>query len=116
MKKIFVDANPKQTCYVADDGETRIEVLSNGYTNNEAEYLAILRACQRFQQDAKDACNPILILSDSQLAVNQLNHKWSIKEDRLRNLAAEVWLLLIGYYLHIVWIPRKENLAGKVLG
>lgn len=115
MKKVYVDASPKQTCYVTA-GETKIEPLLGDYSNNEAEYIAVLRACQRFQQEAGCSSNPILIFSDSQLVVNQLNHKWSIKEDRLRNLASEVWLLLIGYYFHIYWIPRKENLAGKALG
>ena len=49
--------------------------------------------------------------------VNQLNHEFAINNEKLRDLARESWLI-IGKFsnLSIVWIPRKENLAGKMLG
>jgi ribonuclease HI len=54
---------------------------------------------------------------DSKNTVNQLNHEFAINNEELRNLAREAWEI-IGKFsnLSIVWVPRKENLAGKMLG
>ena len=81
-------------------------------TNNEAEYLAVIEALS-FAKEKK-----IMVFSDSQLMVNQLNHKFHIKDDKLRELALKVWNLIETKELNVVfkWIPRKENKAGKVLG
>jgi len=51
------------------------------------------------------------------LPFNQLNHEFAINNEQLRILAQEAWGI-IGKFsnLSIVWIPRKENLAGKMLG
>lgn len=48
---------------------------------------------------------------------NQLNHEFAINNEQLRELAREAWEI-IGKHsnLSLVWIPRKENLAGKMLG
>ena len=82
-------------------------------TNNQAEYLAIISALKKFV----DTNNEIIICSDSKNTVNQLNHEFAINNEKLRDLARESWLI-IGKFsnLSIVWIPRKENLAGKMLG
>lgn len=106
--KVYTDANPTTTCWVAGD-DTRVTPIISECTNNEAEYLAILRALQNNLDDVD-------IYSDSQLVVNQLNHKWSIKEDKLRTLAVAIWEVSRGRKVTFNWIPRKENLAGKVLG
>jgi len=80
--------------------------------NNQAEYLAIISALKKFV----DTNNEIIICSDSKNTVNQLNHEFAINNEKLRDLARESWLI-IGKFsnLSIVWIPRKENLAGKML-
>ena len=59
----------------------------------------------------------ITIYSDSKNTVNQLNHEFAINNEQLQSLAQEAWSI-IGKFpnLSIVWIPRKENLAGKMLG
>jgi ribonuclease HI len=47
----------------------------------------------------------------------QINHEYSIKKDTLRDLARKIWLLIKEYpSVEIKWIPREENLAGKMLG
>ena len=46
-----------------------------GISNNEAEYLAIISALNNVVN--KDS--QIVILSDSQLVVNQINHKYGIR-------------------------------------
>jgi ribonuclease HI len=84
-----------------------------GISNNEAEYLAIITALNNVIN--KD--NQIVILSDSQLVVNQINHKYGINNEKLRRLATQVWVLekkFDKFELH--WLRRSENKAGKMLG
>lgn len=98
--------------FVKETGESFYEKKSE-ITNNQAEYLAIISALKKFV----DTDNEITIFSDSKNTVNQLNHEYAINNEKLRDLARESWLI-IGKFsnLSIVWIPRKENLAGKMLG
>ena len=98
--------------FVKETGESFYEKKSE-ITNNQAEYLAIISALKKFV----DTDNEITIFSDSKNTVKQLNHEFAINNEKLRDLARESWLI-IGKFsnLSIVWIPRKENLAGKMLG
>ena len=98
--------------FVKETGESFYEKKSE-ITNNQAEYMAIISALKKFV----DTDNEIIIYSDSKNTVNQLNHEFAINNEKLRDLARESWLI-IGKFsnLSIVWIPIKENLAGKMLG
>ena len=98
--------------FVKETGESFYEKKSD-LTNNQAEYLAIISALNKFIESEEQ----ITIFSDSKNTVNQLNHEFAINNEQLRNLARQAWEL-IGKFsnLSIVWIPRKENLAGKMLG
>lgn len=111
---VYVDGSGKtgKFAYVAEGlmGKKIKIFQKKGVTNNEAEYLAIIKALEEIKD--KDIC----IHSDSQLVVNQLNNKFAIKEDRLRKLAEEVWKLAEGREVHYFWLPREKNKAGKVLG
>lgn len=81
-------------------------------TSNQAEYKAIIAALERFagRQD-------VTIHSDSKVVVGQINHEYGINDDGLRELARRAWELIPRLPgLSIVWVPRKENLAGKMLG
>ena len=98
--------------FVKETGESFYEITS-GLTNNQAEYMAIIAALKKFQ----DSTDKIIIFSDSKNTVNQLNHEFAINNEQLRALAQEAWLLIPKIpNLEIKWIPRKENLAGKMLG
>ena len=98
--------------FIKETGESFYEERS-GLTNNQAEYLAIITALKKFQNSSKQ----IVIFSDSKNTVNQLNHEFAINNEQLRTLAQEAWLLIPKISdLQIKWIPRKENLAGKMLG
>jgi ribonuclease HI len=58
-----------------------------------------------------------IIYSDSKNTISQLNHDFAINNEKLRELAREAWLLMAKFSnLSLLWIPRKENLAGKMLG
>jgi ribonuclease HI len=113
---IYVDGsggvNSGYGYFVKETGESFYEKKSN-LTNNQAEYLAIIFALNKYV----DSSDEITIYSDSKNTVNQLNHEFAINNEALRNLAREAWGV-IGKFsnLSIVWVSRKENLAGKMLG
>ena len=98
--------------FVKETGESFYEKKLN-ITNNQAEYMAIISALKKFA----DYDDEITIFSDSKNTVSQLNHEFAINNEKLRELAREAWEL-IGKFsnLTISWVPRKENLAGKMLG
>ena len=98
--------------FVKETGESFYEKKPE-ITNNQAEYLAIILALKKYV----DTTDEITIYSDSKNTVNQLNHEFAINNEKLRDLARESWLIIAKFSkLSIVWIPRKENLAGKMLG
>ena len=98
--------------FIKDTGESFYEEKL-GITNNQAEYFAIISALKKFQNSSDE----IMIFSDSKNTVNQLNHEFAINNEQLRLLAQEAWSLIPKIpNLKIQWIPRKENLAGKMLG
>ena len=98
--------------FIKETGESFYEEQP-GLTNNQAEYLAIIETLKKFQ----GSTDKIIIFSDSRNTVNQLNHEFAINNEQLRILAQESWLLIPKIpELKIIWIPRKENLAGKMLG
>ena len=98
--------------FVKETGESFYEKKSE-ITNNQAEYMAIISALKKFV----DTDNEITIYSDSKNTVNQLNHEFAINNEQLRNLAREAWSIMAKFSnLKIIWVPRAENLAGKMLG
>lgn len=98
--------------FVKETGESFYE-KKPGITNNQAEYMAIISALNKFA----DSNEEIKIFSDSKNTVNQLNHEFAINNEQLRDLAREAWSVMGKFSnLSIQWVPRKENLAGKMLG
>lgn len=112
--KIWTDGSGNgRYAFVTEDNQQKIS--EGGNTNNQAEYLAVLSALKFAQKNQK---KKIEILSDSKLVVNQLKRDWHIKEDRLRKLATRIWNLISENDLEVkfTWVPREENMAGKLLG
>ena len=98
--------------FVKETGESFYKKEPN-ITNNQAEYLAIISVLKKFSNSTDE----IIVYSDSKNTVSQLNHEYAINNSQLRTLAMEAWQLLGKYQnLKIKWIPRAENLAGKMLG
>ena len=113
---VYVDgsggSNSGYGYFVRETGDSFYEKQPN-LTNNQAEYMGVISALKKFAGSGI----PVTIFSDSQNTVNQLNHKYAINNDRLRELARQAWLLAAQIPdLHIVWVPRGENLAGRMLG
>ena len=98
--------------FVKETGESFYEKKAD-ITNNQAEYMAIISALKKYVGSNDE----VTIYSDSKNTVNQLNHEFAINNEQLRDLARQAWEI-IGKFsnLSIVWIPRKDNLAGKMLG
>ena len=98
--------------FVKETGESFYEKKPD-ITNNQAEYLAIISALKKFESSNEE----ITIFSDSKNTVSQLNHDFAINNEQLRILAQEAWNFIAKFSnLTLVWVPRKENLAGKMLG
>jgi len=98
--------------FVKETGESFYEKKPN-ITNNQAEYMAMIAALKKFVNSNDE----IIIFSDSKNTISQLNHEFAINNEQLRVLAQEAWNI-IGKFsnLTLTWVPRKENLAGKMLG
>ena len=96
--------------FVKETGESFYEKKPE-ITNNQAEYMAIIAALKNLDY------GEITIFSDSKNTISQLNHEFAINNEKLRELAREAWSL-IGKFskITLLWVPRKENLAGKMLG
>ena len=112
---IYVDGsggiNAGYGFFVKETGESFYEKKPN-ITNNQAEYLAIISALKKFVDN-----DEVTIYSDSKNTVNQLNHEFAINNEQLRSLAREAWSFIAKFSkIKILWVPRSENLAGKMLG
>lgn len=81
-------------------------------TNNEAEYLALLKTLDLINEKVAGSGGHI-IRSDSKLVVNQVKGEWQVKEPRLRELndRAKDAIQKLGS-VTLEWVPRKENYAG----
>ncbi len=87
-------------------------LLSKGFylgkkTNNEAEYLALLRGLKLIQQ-----FNPekVICYLDSQLVANQLNGIYKIKQSHLQKLAIKIFTEARKFKrVEFKHVPREEN-------
>lgn len=76
-------------------------------TNNVAEYKALIEAL-KFAK--KSEANEIIVKSDSQLVVRQVNGNYMVKNKKLKILLKEVLNLVEKFStFSIIHIPREEN-------
>lgn len=113
---IYVDGsggdNAGYGFFIKETGESFYEKKSN-LTNNQAEYLAIIAVLEKLGQTNEQ----VTIYSDSKNTISQLNHEFAINNEQLRALAQKAWALLAKCpNVKLVWVPRSQNLAGKMLG
>ena len=57
----------------------------------------------------------VLVLSDNEVVVKQLSRQYHIANERLRKLAQQIWTMTKNVEVKYQWIPRAENIAGKML-
>lgn len=99
---------------VIDQGSSSLGLL----TNNEAEYHGFLLSLRWLNQARINTpLKSITWKLDSKLVVEQLNHRWKIKEPRMRSLAQTCWqqLSAISIPYTIQHIPREENARADAL-
>lgn len=76
-------------------------------TNNQAEYQAIIYALERVKQLKAEEIDFFL---DSELAVQQLNRQFKIKNPTLGKLFIKIWNLSQGFKkINFYHLGRKEN-------
>ena len=95
-------------CYGTYENDFVVDKIYLNWTNNEAEYQAVLKTL--LVADRND-----LIFSDSQLIVNQINEKFKCNEEHLKRLQVCCREIMLNKDIIIKWIRRNNNLAGIFL-
>ena len=75
-------------------------------TNNIAEYEAVIRA---LSWATEHGAIGVIVRTDSQLAVNQINGSWRINKPHLASLAEKARPLLTALQGQLEWVPREQN-------
>jgi ribonuclease HI len=94
-----------------DTGERKI-IRQDGLTNNQAEYRAILAALEALPPTAKAE-----ILTDSENTCFQLKGIRRVLNPHLAELNCKIHSVIAKRRLAVgfTWVPRRENLAGKLI-
>jgi ribonuclease HI len=115
--KVFIDGASRQNPGPSGAG---VYILANekpvekrGFylgtkTNNQAEYTALLLGLFLVRQKIQKN-DPILIISDSQLLVRQLQGAYKIKKPELQKLYACAQHLLKGLNYDVAHVLREDN-------
>jgi ribonuclease HI len=84
----------------------------DGLTNNQAEYRAILSALESLPKESHAE-----IRSDSENTCCQLNGSRRVLDPKLAEIFQQIQDLIEKNKLAVafVWIPRRQNLAGKLI-
>lgn len=88
-------------------------------TNNEAEYEALIFGLKKIKSligKEKSKKTKVECYLDSELVVNQLNHKYKLTEKHIQDLFVKVWNLMLNFqnvtFCHIM---REENKTADSL-
>ena len=88
---------------------------------HEAELLAVLRTIEDVVAKPSEKEN-IELYSDREVLIDQLNHEAGIKDKAILKMADKVWSTVFqakrerGIEVKFLWVSRKVNPAGKMLG
>jgi len=101
---------------VWDESDKKIIEISEkaGFgTNNQAEYLALLKGLETL---SGIYTGTVLVLGDSQLVINQVNGKWDVRSKELRPLFIRVQELEKKFEkISYQWLDREENSEADML-
>jgi len=111
MLRIYCDGSTTNYCYKMKS-ETMYMPNPPGASHNESEYLAIVAALERVV--AQGIKEPVEIVSDSLLAISQVNNIYRIRSNKLFTLCNRVRQLVAGLSnpVTFAWVPREQNEAG----
>lgn len=89
------------------------EYLGDGLTNNEAEYQAVISALKKFKaffgKNLAESTE-ILIKSDSEFLVKQMNAEYKVVDEKIQKLFMEVWNLKMDFKaVKFRHIEREKN-------
>ena len=110
--KIYCDSSTREACLVFEGQEPIIIPYSERVTVNVGEYQAVILALEEAE---RLKLKQVELLTDSRLVVEQANRRWACKKKHLQELREELWSLASQIDCTLKWIPREENLAGRVL-
>jgi ribonuclease HI len=97
---------------IVRDGSNEVLFSLNGYigtaTNNVAEYTALLTLLRRI---ASHSCTRLIVHSDSELMVRQVNGQYKVKDPGLRKYHQQVVAAISGlpFTVELRHIPREQN-------
>ena len=93
------------------DDMTR-ESIKDAKESGESEFFNVASPADKTKRPLPP---PVLICCDNEVVVKQLSRQFHIGNDKLRKLAKRVWQMTENVEVKYQWIPRAENLAGKML-
>lgn len=106
---LLANPSPKGGGYTIANKNGKIiktcEILKVGFTNNEAELLAVVNGI-------KIAKTFDTVITDSQLVLGWVLRKNTGSRSDLRKIAEEANKLLKEKNIALAWLPREVNLAG----
>jgi ribonuclease HI len=89
------------------------EYLGDNFTNNEAEYGAVIFALKKFKSLFGKALvenTDVEIRSDSEFLVKQMNAEYKVVDEKIQKLFLEVWNLKLDFKnVKFKSIPRERN-------
>ena len=97
---------------IVRDDLGRMVLSLNGYigktTNNVAEYTALLILLQHVE---KNGCTKLVVHSDSELMVRQINGEYKVRDEGLKKLYRKTLRLLErkSFAFELKYIPREQN-------
>lgn len=96
------------------------EIAKNGYflgtkTNNQAEYYALIYGLRLLREHMPQMHDHLIIYSDSELMVRQMNGTYKIKNADLKELHAHAVALLAGLNYDIEHVRREKNTVADKL-
>lgn len=91
---------------------TRESIAEANLDHSKDEFFKVSTPSDRTQRQLPP---PVLVLSDNEVVVKQLSRQYHIGADNLRKLAQTIWKMTENVDVKFQWIPRKENIAGKML-
>lgn len=110
--------DPKYGFYVEETGESCVKKYGGQITDNDKipEYLALKLAFGWLLSEGRQS-EKIVMRSDLESLVKQVNHEADINNDEIRDIIREIWPMRQEFKdFKLEWVEREKNLAGKMLG
>lgn len=110
--KVYCDGSGKQAVFKIEGREPVVTPNVEGMTHNDSEYFAIILALRYIEENLCPS-RKYEIVSDSRLAINQINGDWKVRNKRMERHTTTVHKLCWNagtrpLRVTFVWVPRAE--------